>query len=344
MDRDDRLLALNFLVIRRGMETIRRFESWAGPMIFVVMVPALIWALVKAHGLGPVFHSHSKYHSTESFLVNGMLPGIALFVSASWATMVLNLPDLTRFARSNREQVRGTLIGLPIATIVFYGMAAIIVSGTQAATGKLLWNPADVLVAINIPALTIIGCLLIATATLSVNVAANLVSPAYDITNFLPRVFTFKRAATLSIVLAFAYMPWKLYQSPATFTNVLNNVGGALGPATGILLADLYVVRRGRLVVEELYTREGRYWGRGGFNFASLAVLVAGTALCLLGQLIAPLHWAYEYAWFVGLGFGFLVHLLVVGVIRLRRGAHPRELATAGDIGREAAEVPAVAV
>ena len=329
--------AVNFLVIRHGMETIRRFESWAGPMVFVALAPALIWALVEGHGLGPIFGTTSKYSSTGSFLLHGMLPGIALFISASWATMVLNLPDLTRFARSNREQALGTLVGLPIATVVFYGMAAIIVSGTQAATGKLLWNPSDVLVAINIPALTIVGALLIAIATMSVNVAANLVSPAYDITNFLPRWFTFKSAAYLAIVLGFVYMPWKLMATPDTLFSVLNNIGGALGPATGIILADFYIVRRGRLAIDELYVRDGRYWAQGGYNVAGLVVLVLVTALCLLGQIVGPLSWAYEYAWFVGLGLGFVGYLLVVWAIRRQRGALPSELEPAGDVGREAA-------
>ncbi len=95
--------AVNFVVIRHGMETVRRFESWAGPMVFVVMVPALIWSIDKAGGLGPVFSESSKYDGTGNFLLHGFLPGVALFISASWATMVLNLPDLTRFARSNRR-------------------------------------------------------------------------------------------------------------------------------------------------------------------------------------------------------------------------------------------------
>src|ERR1019366_5684352 len=114
--------------------------------------------------------------------------------------MVLNLPDLTRFARSNRKQLTGLFIGLPVATFLFYGMAAVIVSGTQAATGKVLWNTADVLTAINIPVLTVIGAILITIATLSVNVAANLVSPAYDLINLLPKVFNFRRAATVAIL------------------------------------------------------------------------------------------------------------------------------------------------
>ncbi len=330
--------AINFLVIRHGMETVRRFESWAGPMVFVVMVPALIWAIDKAGGLGPVFEESSKYGTTGDFLVHGFLPGVALFVSASWATMVLNLPDLTRFARSNRAQVRGTLIGLPLATIVFYGMAAIIVSGTQAHTGELLWNPADVLVAIDIPAFTIVGAILIAVATMSVNLAANIVSPAYDITNLLPRIFTFKRAASLAIVLGFAYMPWKLMESPDTLFRVLNNVGAVIGPATGIMIADFYLVRRRRLDLGELYRRNGRYWAKGGFNLVSIAVLAIGTVVCLLGQVVDAIDWTYEYAWFVGLGLGFLLQLVAVALVRRARGRLPDEFEPAGTVGVEAAE------
>lgn len=331
--------AINFVVIRHGMDTIRRFESWAGPAVFVVMVPALIWAVDKAGGLGPVFTESSRYDTTGNFLLHGFLPGVALFISASWATMVLNLPDLTRFAKSNRAQVRGTVIGLPLATAVFYLMSAVIVSGTQAATGRLLWNPADVLVAIDIPAFTIVGALLIAVATMSVNVAANVVSPAYDIVNLLPKVFTFKRAASLAIVLGFVYMPWKLMENPDTLFAVLNNVGAVIGPATGIMIADFYFVRKGRIDVAELYRREGRYWGTNGFNLVSIAVLVAGTVLCLSGQLIDAIHWTFEYAWFVGLGFGFLLQLVVVSLIRSRNGGVlPLAFQPAGDSGVEAEE------
>lgn len=329
--------SLNFLIIRHGMETVRRFEGWAGPMVFVVMVPLLIWSIDKANGLGPVFHETSKYGTTGDFIIHGFLPGVALFISASWATMVLNLPDLTRFARSNRAQVRGTVIGLPLATIVFYGMAAIIVSGTQAHTGQLLWNPSDVLVAIDIPAFTIVGAILIAVATMSVNLAANIVSPAYDITNLAPRIFTFKRAASLAIVLGFVYMPWKLMESPDTLFRVLNNVGAVIGPATGILIADFYLIRRGRLDVDELYRRNSRYWARGGFNLLTLGVLAVGTIVCLLGQVVDAIDWTYEYAWFVGLGLGFVLHLLAVTLTRRSRaGELPVEFQPAGTAGIEA--------
>jgi nucleobase:cation symporter-1, NCS1 family len=324
---------VNVLVVRRGMETIRRFESWAGPMVFVLLIPMLIWALVKGHGVGPVFHVASKYHSTGSFFVHAFVPGIAWFISASWATMVLNLPDLTRFAKSNRAQLKGLFIGLPAATFVFYGMAAIIVSGTQAATGKLLWNPADVLTAIGNTYLTVLGAIIITVATLSVNVAANLVSPAYDLTNLAPKIFTFKRGAYVAILLAFFYGPWKLMQSPTTLFNILDNVGAVLGPATGVLLADYYVLHRRRLDVPALYDPHGRYAGIGGFNPWSIGVLAVGSLVCLMGQVVSAMHWAYQYAALFGIAFGFVAYIAVWPLVKRSSLAGMTE--PAGDEGVE---------
>lgn len=325
--------AINFLLIRHGMETIRRFESWAGPMIFLVMLPLVVWALRQMHGLGPVFDHSSGFSSTSEFLAKGFLPGVALFISASWATMVLNLPDLTRFASSNRAQLKGLFFGLPLATLVFYGMAAVIVSGTQAATGKVIWNPADVLVAIHNPVIAIVGALAIAIATMSVNLAANIVSPAYDLTNLLPKVLTFKRAGTISILLGFVYMPWKLMQNPATLFSILNNVGAVIAPATGILIADYYIVRRCHLDVPALYRKDSVYWAHRGFNYWSLGVLVAATGFCVAGQFVAAISWAYDYASVFGIALGFGLYLLILPLAR--KSSISTAFEPVGDVGRE---------
>ncbi|MEO3781147.1 NCS1 family nucleobase:cation symporter-1 [Micromonospora sp. B11E3] len=332
--------AINFVLIRHGMETIRRFESWAGPLIFVVMVPLVIWAFGRMDGLGPVFDHASSYSSTTEFLLKGFLPGVALFISASWATMVLNLPDLTRFARSNKAQVTGLFYGLPLATLVFYGMAAIIVSGSQAATGKVLWNPADVLVAIGNPVISIVGAISIAVATMSVNLAANIVSPAYDFTNLFPRWLTFRKAASASILLGFLYMPWKLMQDPDTLFLVLNNVGAVIGPATGILIADYYLVRRGRLAVPDLYRTHTVYWAHRGYNYWSLGVLVASTGLCVAGQFVDAISWTYDYASVFGIAVGFALYLLMLPLAR--RSSIAEAFRPIGDTGEENANLDQV--
>lgn len=329
--------SINFLLINHGMDTIRRFENWAGPLVIALMVALVIWSVTTAHGIGPLFSSPSKY-DTGTFITRALGPGVALFISAAWATMCLNIPDLTRFARSNREATMGTFIGLPLATILFYGMAAIIVSGTQAAFGKALWNPSDILLAINNPALTIFGAVLIAVATLSVNVAANLVSPAYDLTNLLPRFFTFRRAAVVGIVLSFAYMPWRLMQTPDTLFSVLNNISAVLGPATGVIMADYFVVRRRLLDVPDLYRAAGRYRGFNGFNLVGLGAMALVSALIFLGEFNQSMHWLYDYAWFVGVTGGFALYLALVYALRAAQAERP-EFQAVGSAGEEAAEV-----
>lgn len=333
--------SINFLVINHGMDTIRRFESWAGPMVLIVMVGLVIWALKQAHGIGPIFSSPSKYKTTSSFLGEGLVPAVALFISASWATMILNYPDLTRFARSNRDQVIGTFIGLPVATVLYYGMSAIVVSGAQVVTHKTLWNLGDVLVVVGNPIVSIVGAILLGIATISVNIPANLVSPAYDMTNLWPRVFTFKRGLIAGILLAFLYMPWHWMENPNTLFSLINNVGAVLGPATGILLADYFIIRARRLDVPDLYRVDGRYQGFHGFNVVSIAVLVVATVPILLGEVWSPFSGLFTYAWFFGVGFAFVLYLVVVTLIRAVSSANRPEFEPAGSEGTEAREIGA---
>lgn len=331
--------AVNALVLKRGMETLKKFEHWAGPMIFVVMGFLVAWAIWAAGGVGPVFTTPSQYETNVAFIFTHFIPAVALYISGSWATMVLNIPDLTRFARSNKGQFWGTMIGLPLATIVFYGMSAVIVSASLVLFGKAMWNPADLFLAINNPALSIVGGILLAIATISINIPANLVSPAYDLANLFPKVFNFWRGAVVSIILSFIYMPWKLMESPDILYGILNNVGAVLGPTTGILIADYFLVRKQLLDIPELYKKNGRYTANKGFNWVSLSVLFIATAVVIMGEIFPAIGWVYEYAWFVGLFLGFGGQLLAMRIIQARRGRLPAEFEPSGTPGIEYAEI-----
>jgi NCS1 family nucleobase:cation symporter-1 len=333
--------ALSFLVIYHGMETIRRFESWAGPLGLIVTGVVAVWAVVQAGGLGPIFETPSDYETTSAFLIQGLVPATVLFMSASWVTLILNYADFTRFARSNREQTLGTAIGFPVATLLFYGMSAIIVSSVLATTGKTLWNPGDVLVAIGNPYLTFVGAVLLVIATLSTNIPANLVSPAYDLTNLFPRLFTFRRAMVAAIIIGFLYMPWRWMQDPDTLFSLLNNVGTFLGPATGILLADYYVLRKSRVDVPELYRSDGRYSSYRGFNLVGLAVLVITTGPIFAGQFFEPLSWMYTYSWLVGVVASSILYLVFTKGLTALEGRTRPEFEAAGTAGVEKAEVVA---
>lgn len=327
--------ALNFLVIRHGMETIRRFEVWAGPSIFVVVFIMLIWVVISAHGAGPLFGAKAKFSNT-TFFEYEFIPSVAVFIAGSWATMCLNIPDLTRFAHSNRGQFWGTMLGLPLASMVYYAMAAVIVSGGEVLFHKTLWNPALVLTAINVPALSIFGAVVLALATMSVNVPANIVSPSYDLNNLLPRLFNFRRGASLAIVLAFIYGPWVIMKSPATLYSVLGNIGAILGPVTGIVIADYIVVRRRRLDVDALYQLNGIYRATSGFNFVGIGVLVGSAAILMVGEFVPAVGWLYDNAWFLGLGMGFVGYLAVVWLIRALHFRNEGTFAAVGSVGMEA--------
>lgn len=332
---------LNFLVVQHGMHTVRRFASWAGPAIFVVMLILLIWVVSRAGGTGTLLVQPSlKYHTAGAFFGNAFFPAVALYIAGSWASMVLNIPDLTRFARTNKGQFWGTMIGLPAASLVYFGMAAVIVSAAQTLFGKLMWNPTDVIQAVGNPALSIFGAALLVIATISVNIPSNVVSPAYDLTNLLPRWLTFRRGAYIAMILAFVYMPWKLMENPAALYGVLDNIGVVLGPITGIMIADFFVLRHRRLDVDDLYRSDGRYRYQGGFNLASIAVLVGTCALLFVGEFSGPgLHWAYEYAWPAGVAIGFVAYYLVGRLMQQSHGATATGLARAGIEGEDAGYV-----
>ncbi|MGW0044184.1 NCS1 family nucleobase:cation symporter-1 [Rhodococcus sp. NPDC003348] len=329
--------SVNFIVIRHGIETIRKFESWAGPLVLVVMVGLVVWALKVGNGLGPVFDSPSDYPTVSNFVAFGLIPAVAVFMNAGFITMILNYPDISRFARSNRAQAIGTFVGLPVGTFVYYGMAAIIVSGTQAAYGTAIWDPGEVLTAIGNPFVTIVGAILLTVATISVNIPANLISPAYDLVNLFPRRFTFKSGAVVAILLAFAYCPWVWMRDADSLYSLLDNLGTFLGPATGILIADFLLLRRGRLDVDALYDPNGRYRYFKGFNPVAIGTLVAGTVCLILLKFVEATSSLYTYSWFLGLAFGFVVYSAVSFAVRGRSATLDAGLEPAGTLGTEAA-------
>jgi len=326
--------AINFVVIHHGMETIRKFESWAGPLVIVVMIGLVIWALNVGGGLGPVFAMPSKFESSWAFVIFGLAPATALFMNAGFITMILNYPDLSRFAKSNRAQVIGTLVGLPIGTVLYYGMSAIIVSGTLAATGKILWDPGDVLMALDMPIVTVIGALMLMVATVSVNIPANLVSPAYDLVNLFPSRLRFKSAAIICIIIGFAYMPWVWMRNPEGIFSLLENMGTFLGPATGIVLAD-FIIRCRRLSVQDLYRKDGIYRFRAGFNPLAITVLVVATAVVLATKFIPAVSHLYVYSWFISTALSFGMYILGVMYLRASGSSLAKSYELAGTEGVE---------
>ncbi|APZ43776.1 NCS1 family nucleobase:cation symporter-1 [Acidihalobacter ferrooxydans] len=293
--------ALHALVVSHGVHRIRNFELIAGPLVIIVGLIATIWALGIAHGFGPIFAQPSKLHG-----MNGMLTfaiGVTGMIGI-WSTFAVNIPDLTRFTKSQKDQVIGQLIGLPITAIVFTAMSVIVTSGTIIAFGKPIWDPVNLLKAINNPAITVLGGVTVIIATLSVNVAANIMPAAYDLVNLFPKKLTFIKAALLVLIIGLFFAPWYWFQNASTIFKVLGMIGGLLGPVTGIMLVDYFVVNKENYDVETFYMYSEEKDGKYGIKTNGVYALLIASVVALSGYFVPWLSIAADFSWFIGIGVG----------------------------------------
>jgi NCS1 family nucleobase:cation symporter-1 len=291
--------ALNLFVIWRGIETIKFLQGIGAPFMLAVGLLLLFWITRKAGGLGPVLHTPSKFHSTSEF-VRFFIPALTGMVGF-WATVALNIPDFTRYAKSQRAQMVGQALGLPTAMTLYSFIGVAVTSASAVIFGEPIWDPVDLLGRFNQPIVALIALVALLVATLNTNVAANVVSPSNDFSNLRPSLISFRTGGLITGVVGILMMPWKLLRDFSSYIfGWLVGCSALLGPIAGIMICDYYVVRHRQLKVAELYRRGGAYEYRNGFNPKAIAALVAGVAIALIGLAVPALHWLYDYAWFVG--------------------------------------------
>ena len=226
-----------------------------------------------------------------------------------WATVSLNIPDFTRFARSQRQQMLGQALALPATMTLYSFIGVAVTSATVMVFGQAIWNPVELLSRFESPVAVVLSMLALLLATLNVNIGANVVSPANDFSNLWPRRISFKTGGAITCFLGAAMMPWKLLADYRSY--IFGWLGGCaafLGPVAGIMICDYFVIRRKILLVDELYTRGGFYEFSRGFNGRAVAALALGAATALSGLLVPPLRFLYDYSWFVGFGVAFAVY------------------------------------
>jgi NCS1 family nucleobase:cation symporter-1 len=315
---------LNVAVILRGIETIRFLQGISAPFLLLIGFALLLWARSKAGGFGPMLATPSKFQSFGEFF-RFFVPSLTGVVGF-WATVSLNIPDFTRYARSQRDQMIGQALGLP-ATMTFYSFIGIAVtSATLIIFGQALWDPVAVLSRLGNPFAVVIAMLALLMATLNVNVAANVVSPANDFSNLSPRRISFRTGGLITCLVGIAMQPWKIMANYGSYIFVwLVGYSGFLGPIAGVLICDYFIVRKRYLMTEDLYLRGGYYEYSHGFNWQAIAALVAGVAVAFIGLLLPPLRILYNYAWFVGFGVSFLTYLVLMKVNQ------PQAIAQAAD-------------
>jgi NCS1 family nucleobase:cation symporter-1 len=242
-----------------------------------------------------------------------------------WATLALNIPDLTRYARGQREQMLGQALGLPTTMALYSFIGVAVTSATVVIYGEAIWDPVALLSRLESPVLVAVALVALTVATLSTNVAANVVAPANGFANLWPRHMTFARGGLLTGVIGIIMMPWKLLEDYGSYIfGWLVGYSGLLGPIAGIFIVDYFLIRRQKLSLFDLYRRGGIYEYRGGYNLKALLALAAGVATALIGLVVPALRALYDYAWFIGFGVaGVVYYASMSGVPELDLSAVP---------------------
>ncbi len=299
--------ALNIAVIWRGIETIKFLEGIAAPFMLGVGVLLLWWITRKAGGLGPVLSAPSKFRDTASFL-RFFVPSLTAMVGF-WATVALNIPDFTRYAKSQKAQALGQALGLPTAMTLYSFIGVAVTSASVVLFGEAIWDPVALLGRFHQPVIASVALVALLVATLNTNVAANVVSPSNDFSNLNPRRISFRTGGLITGVVGVLMMPWKLLSDFSAYIfGWLVGYSGLLGPIAGIMIADYFLVRHTQLNVADLYRRGGAYEYQGGVNYRAMLALGAGIFVALFGLVVPPLRWLYDYAWFVGFLVSGAVH------------------------------------
>ena len=311
-------------IILKELEGIKVLESWSAPLLLGAGGLLLWWAIANGGGLGHLLRESSR-------LQQGATPFWTLFPAALtanvgyWATLSLNIPDFTRYAKSQRSQMVGQALGLPLTMAGFAFIGVAVTSATIVIFGEAIWDPVTLIARIGSPAVIIFGALVVLAAQITTNMAANVVSPANDFSSLAPRHVSYLHGALITAVIGILMMPWKLYADASAYIFTwLIGYSSLMGAIGGILIADYWVLRKQQLSVADLFAVEGRYTYSRGVNPRAMAALVIAIAPVAPGFLRAAMtpggvvanpnifDTLYTYAWFVTFGISFVAYLALM--------------------------------
>ena len=313
------------LIFLNGMETIRKFIDFCGPAVYVVMFALAIWVLTQT-GLSSLSLQLAPPAAGSSF---GHMAGAAMLIVAYFAALLLNFGDFARFAKDRKAMTVGNFLGLPVNFLVFSIITVIATAGTLKVFGEAIMDPVRIVERIGNPWIVVLGSLTFIVATMGINIVANFVSPAYDIANLNPQRISFRIGGLIASILSVLVCPWLFVSSAQAITIFVSIFGAVLGPMFGIIVADYYLVKRGEIVLADLYTMSpsGSLHYRGGWNVAALVALgiagVVSIGLSLLGAYGIILN-VGDWGWLIGAALGAIVYLAATrafGEVRVLRSA-----------------------
>lgn len=313
---------LNILIIYKGMDLLKKVEGLAAPFVMIMCFSMVIWAVSAAHGFGGMLGDGGKFPTLSAFLPV-FIPNLTAMIGF-WATLSLNMPDFTRFGKSQKEQTVGQVVALPTAMTVFASMGIVITSCALViypnTSGQELWDPVKLIGHFSNPLVVAIAMFTVAVATLAVNIAANVVSPANDFANAFPRWISFRTGGLITGILGILMCPWLLVADPSGYIyKWLIGYSGGLGAIGGVLIADYWIVRKQKLNLADLYLQKGEYTYNNGWNWKAVAATCIGCFFAWIGVVVDLMKPLYDYGWFVGFAMAGVSYLAMMKSARFQK-------------------------
>ena len=306
---------LNTWVVIRGFKPIKTLESFAAPLLLIIGMILLLWGWRNAD-MSAVFSTPANRPEGASFW--GCFFGSLTAMVGFWATLALNIPDLSRFVQSQKDQIVGQIIGLPLTMFLFSALGVIMTAAASQIFGETISDPITLIGRMGSDLFIIVAMVVIIFATIATNTAANIISPTKDLQNMMPQIINMKRGVWLTGIIGVILVSWELLRRSAwlqtnlsmesIYTNWLLTYSSLLGPIAGVMIADFFFVRERQLDVESLYKQDGPF---GGINFAGVLAFVIPALLALIGlsQGSEGFLWPlYNYGWFTGAILGLLLY------------------------------------
>ena len=305
------LWVLQAAVFWTGMETIRKFIDFCGPVVYVVMF-VLTGYLISQAGWGAIDLSLGEVTVTGTDAIPVMLGAIALVVSYFSGPM-LNFGDSSRYGRSVKAVRIGNFLGLPVNFLMFTILTVVTASLTVPVFGELITDPVTTVARIDSTFAIILGALTFTIATIGINIVANFISPAFDFSNVSPQKISWRAGGMIAAVGSVLLTPWNLYNNPEVIHYTLETLGAFIGPLFGVLIADYYLIRKQKVDVDAMFTMSpsGPYFYRKGYHPPAIIATVVGAVVAVI-PVLARMTEVAQYSWFIGCGLGFVVYLALI--------------------------------
>ncbi|ARM75419.1 cytosine permease [Acidianus manzaensis] len=311
--------SLNVLVLFRGMNEIKDFELIIGPIIMITIGGLFVYSLSLSHGLGPLF----AVKGYEAPTISNILLAVSSF-AAAYSTLALNIPDFTRFSKSQKDQFIGQAIGLPVL-LTLWSFIAIGLSSTMIYLYHVPMseainyvNPVYIMFLLTKNSiLSLIVGISFIIATISVNIAANMVSPVYDLISLFPKkISTWGKASILAALVSFLYAPWLWYNNAGTVENILGLIGSGLGAVAGIMIADYWILSKKHISLVDLFMPTGKYWYLKGYNIKALLSMSIGFLVPVIGFIIPQLNFLYDYGWYMAVLLSLSIYIILIKKVK----------------------------